>query len=98
MKVDVGIAGDVRTVLAQLLPGVKPQQHPGWIARIRDWQEDGSERDILNQEVNGKLLGAQVINDLWKFTGGNAWAQVINRLGAMIVPCDELQRPYGRRR
>jgi acetolactate synthase-1/2/3 large subunit len=72
VKVDVGIAGDVRTVLAQLLPGVKPQQHAEWIARIRDWQEDGSERDILNREVNGKLLGAQVINDLWKFTGGTA--------------------------
>jgi acetolactate synthase I/II/III large subunit len=72
VKVDVGIAGDVRTVLTQLLPGVKSAQHPEWISRIRDWQEDGSERDILNQEGNSKLLGAQVINDLWKFTGGNA--------------------------
>jgi acetolactate synthase-1/2/3 large subunit len=72
VKVDVGIAGDVRTVLAQMLPGVQQMQHPEWIARIRDWQEDGSERDILNREVNGKLLGAQVINDLWRFTGGNA--------------------------
>jgi acetolactate synthase-1/2/3 large subunit len=72
VKVDVGIAGDVRTVLAQILPGVKPAQHPEWIARIRDWQEDSSERDILNQDVDGKLLGAQVINDLWKYTGGEA--------------------------
>jgi len=72
VKVDVGIAGDARTVLAQILPGVQQAQHAEWIARIRDWQEDGSERDILNQEANGKLLGAQVINDLWKFTGGEA--------------------------
>ncbi len=72
VKVDVGIAGDVRTVLAQLLPGVKPQQHPEWIGRIRDWQEDSSDRDIVNRDVGDKLLGAQVINDLWKFTGGNA--------------------------
>jgi acetolactate synthase-1/2/3 large subunit len=72
VKVDVGIAGDVRTVLAQLLPGVKPQQHPEWIGHIRDWQEDASDRDIVNRDAGGKLLGAQVINDLWKFTGGNA--------------------------
>jgi acetolactate synthase-1/2/3 large subunit len=72
VKVDVGIAGDVRTVLSQLLPGVKPQQHGDWIGHIRDWQEDASDRDIVNRDAGGKLLGAQVINDLWKFTGGNA--------------------------
>jgi acetolactate synthase-1/2/3 large subunit len=38
VKVDVGIAGDVRTVLAQLLPHVEVRQHPAWMARIRDWQ------------------------------------------------------------
>jgi acetolactate synthase I/II/III large subunit len=72
VKVDVGIAGDVRTVLTQLLPGVKSQQHAEWLGRIRDWQEDGNERDILNHDVQNVLLGAQVINDLWKFTGGEA--------------------------
>jgi acetolactate synthase I/II/III large subunit len=72
VKVDVGIAGDVRTVLTQLLPGLKSQQHAEWLGRIRDWQEDGNERDILNHNMPDKLLGAQVINDLWKFTGGEA--------------------------
>jgi acetolactate synthase-1/2/3 large subunit len=72
VKVDVGIAGDVRTVLTQLLPGVKSAQHPEWIARIRDWQEDSSDRDIINQDGVQKLLGAQVINDLWRATGGEA--------------------------
>ncbi len=72
VKVDVGIAGDVRTVLAQLLPHVEVRQHPDWIARIRDWQEDADERDILRQDTGNKLLGAQVINDLWRFTGGEA--------------------------
>jgi acetolactate synthase-1/2/3 large subunit len=72
VKVDVGIAGDVRTVLSQLLPGLKSQQHAEWLGRIRDWQEDGNERDILNHDVPDKLLGAQVINDLWKYTGGDA--------------------------
>jgi len=42
------------------------------MGKIRDWQEDGDERDILHTDSQGKLLGAQVINDLWKFTGGDA--------------------------
>lgn len=72
VKVDVAIAGDLRTVLNQLLPGVTGAQHTEWIAHIRNWQEDSSERDILvNYDGNG-LIAAQVINDLWQFTGGEA--------------------------
>ncbi len=72
VKVDVGIVGDLRTVLTQLLPHVPRKQHPEWVRRIRDWQEDGSERDIVTHYTGSTLLGAQVINDLWKFTDGNA--------------------------
>jgi acetolactate synthase-1/2/3 large subunit len=72
VRVDVGIAGDVNTVLTQLLPSVKSAQHAEWLGRIRDWQEDGDERDILHRDTDGKLLGAQVINDLWKHTSGEA--------------------------
>ncbi len=72
VKVDVGIHGDLKTVLRQLLPRLKSKTHPEWLNRIRDWQEDGNERDILNYDTGDKLLGAQVINDLWKYTGGEA--------------------------
>ncbi|HVU11132.1 MAG TPA: thiamine pyrophosphate-dependent enzyme, partial [Phototrophicaceae bacterium] len=72
VKVDVGIVGDVRTVLDQLLPGVQMQRHGEWLNKIRDWQEDTDERDIINRDDGGKLLGAQVINDLWRYTNGNA--------------------------
>jgi acetolactate synthase-1/2/3 large subunit len=71
VKVDVGIAGEVRAVLNQLLPGVKATQHAAWVGRIRDWQEDSNERDVL-YSASTKLLSAQVINDLWHFTDGNA--------------------------
>ncbi len=71
VHVDVGIAGDLRTVLRQLLPNVKPIQHSEWLNRIRDWHEEADERDIIKRDVNA-LIGAQVVNDLWKFTGGNA--------------------------
>ena len=72
IRVDIGIAGDVKTVLTQLLPELKGQKHGEWVAKIREWQEEGDERDILHHSSEGKLFGAQVINDLWKFTGGNA--------------------------
>lgn len=72
VKVDVGIAGDLRTVLTQLLPRIEKRQRIDWIARIRDWQEDDDERDILHRDTGDLLLGAQVINDLWLHTGGNA--------------------------
>lgn len=72
VKVDVGIVGDVKTVMRQLLPGVQQTQHAEWLNRIRDWQEDSDERDIINRESPEVLLSAQVINDLWKCTGGDA--------------------------
>lgn len=72
VKVDVGIVGDLRTVLTQLLPGVQTMNHAEWLNRIRDWKEDSSERDIINRDITDVLLGAQVINDLWKHTGGDA--------------------------
>ncbi len=72
VKADVGIAGDLKTVLRQMLPKLKNKKHPEWIGQIRDWLEDSSERDILNHDSQGKLLAAQVINDIWKHTGGDA--------------------------
>jgi acetolactate synthase-1/2/3 large subunit len=72
VKVDVGIVGDVRTVLDQLLPGVQTMRHAEWLNTIRDWQEDAHERDIIHRDDQHKLLSAQVINDLWQHTGGEA--------------------------
>jgi acetolactate synthase-1/2/3 large subunit len=71
VAVDIGVAGDLKTVLRQIIPKVEQTNHPQWIAQIRDWQEDSSERDIINTH-NGGLIAAQVINDLWKFTGGDS--------------------------
>ncbi len=72
VPVDVGITGDLKTVLRQLLPAVPRKQHSSWLAKIRDWQEDDDERDILHQDKGDKLIAAQVLNDLWKWTGGDA--------------------------
>ena len=72
VRADVGIAGDLKTVLTQLLPKLGKKSHPDWVRQIRDWLEDSSERDILNYETPGKLMTAQVINDIWRLTGGDA--------------------------
>ncbi|MBL8152567.1 MAG: biosynthetic-type acetolactate synthase large subunit [Anaerolineae bacterium] len=72
VRVDVGIAGDLRAVLSQILPGVQQQEHREWVGQIREWQEDGDERDILHHSTGDTLLGAQVINELWKHTGGES--------------------------
>ena len=72
VAVDVGIAGDLRTVITQLLPKIERRQRNDWLAHIRDLQEDDDERDILHHDTGARLLGAQVINDLWVHTDGNA--------------------------
>ncbi len=72
VKVDVAIAGDLRAVLEQILPGVEDSSHADWLNHIRNWQEDADERDILRTRDAGGLIAAQVINDLWQYTDGDA--------------------------
>ena len=71
VKVDVGINADLGTVLRQINPGVKPRNRAEWWGKIRDWQEDSSERDILQFETP-TLLAAQAIRAIWEGTEGKA--------------------------
>jgi acetolactate synthase I/II/III large subunit len=71
VRIDLGIHADLGTVLRQLNPGVKPRQHTDWLARITDWREESSERDILQQQTPN-MMAAQAINGIWEGTGGNA--------------------------
>ncbi len=72
VRVDVGVAGDLRTVLTQILPGVTSGDHKAWLSDIRNWQEDDSERDIVRNYNGDGMIAAQVINDLWHYTNGDA--------------------------
>jgi acetolactate synthase-1/2/3 large subunit len=73
VRADVAIAGDLKTVLGQVLPQLPSLNHREWMAEIRDWQEDGDQRDIINQTVPGdKLYTAHAIHDLWAATKGEA--------------------------
>jgi acetolactate synthase-1/2/3 large subunit len=73
VRVDVGIAGDLKTVLGQFLPTLPSLSHKEWIGEIREWQEDGDQRDIIHQTAPGdKLFAAHAIHDLWLATEGDA--------------------------
>jgi acetolactate synthase-1/2/3 large subunit len=74
VKVDVALIGDLRNVLADLLPHVAPPppaRHE-WIKRIRDLKGDSAVLDIQNLPDDGHLYAAHVIHDLWRATGGKA--------------------------
>jgi acetolactate synthase-1/2/3 large subunit len=73
VRVDVGIAGDLKTVLEQFRPVMPTLEHRDWMGEIREWQEEGDQRDIINQVApNGKLLAAHAIHDIWAATEGDA--------------------------
>lgn len=72
VPVDLGIVGDLKTVLEQLTPRIPQQQHSAWLAQIAEWKDDTFKRDIINRDPGGKLFAAHVIRDLWELTGGDA--------------------------
>ncbi len=69
---DVGIHGDLKTVLSQLRGGVAKVKRDVWLAQISRWQADSRQRDVLNTYNGDVLLAAQVIHDIWMFTQGQA--------------------------
>ena len=80
VTVDVGIVGDLGDVLRQFLDRVERRPNEAWFDRIARWRADSELREIVRPAdapqhpavPEGKLLGAQVIRDLFEFTGGSA--------------------------
>ncbi len=72
VRVDVGIAGDLRETLDELLPGVKSADHSEWLDHINAMKGDSAVRDIQSLPDTGHLYAAHVINDLWRSTEGKA--------------------------
>jgi len=69
---DVALIGDLKSVLRELLPGVKQGDRAHWMSHINASKGECAVRDIQNLPDNGHLYAAHVINDLWRETGGNA--------------------------
>lgn len=72
VKVDVGLVGDLKTILSQIIPLVEQRERPEWEQHIVEMKGDSAVRDIQNLPDNGHLYAAHVINDLWRFTNGDA--------------------------
>jgi acetolactate synthase-1/2/3 large subunit len=72
IKVDLGLVGDLSQTLELILKHVKPCHHEEWLSTINELKGDSAVRDIKNLPDNGHLYAAQVINDLWNITKGNA--------------------------
>jgi acetolactate synthase I/II/III large subunit len=73
VEVEVGIAGDLKETLAELLDGLGPIDHGDWIQRISRWRGESGERELLNQVLQSPVLkAAEVVHDLWTLTGGKA--------------------------
>ena len=72
VRVDVGLVGDLRDVLQELLPGVQSADHSAWLDHIDSMKGDVAVRDIQSLPDTGHLYAAHVINDIWRLTKGNA--------------------------
>jgi len=70
VKVDVALIGDLRAVLAELLPSVEAADREEWLAHIAESKGQVAVRDIQNLPDNGHLYAAHVVNDLWRETRG----------------------------
>ncbi len=79
VPVDVGIVGDLKAVLTQLLPGLEREDSAEWTERLTTWRTDSEDREHIRpvgEPVPGdrddRLLAGQVILDLCRITGGEA--------------------------
>ncbi len=72
VRVDVALVGDLREVLAEMLPQLSPCDHTPWLEHISTMKGDSAVRDIKNLPDNGRLFAAHVVHDLWRYTGGQA--------------------------
>jgi acetolactate synthase I/II/III large subunit len=72
VPVDVGLVGDLRDMLENLLPGIQAGQRTAWLRHIDDLKGDSAVRDIQKLPDDGHLYAAHVIHDIWRATEGRA--------------------------
>jgi acetolactate synthase-1/2/3 large subunit len=72
IPVDLGLVGDLKEIVTQIEPLVKPADHEEWVDKIWAMRQESAVRDIQNIPDSGHLYAPHVINDLWRFTDGEA--------------------------
>lgn len=72
VPVDVSLIGDLKTVVADLIPLISEQDHQPWLMEIEEWRTEVKTRDIQSWMDDGKLYVPHVVRNIWQATGGNA--------------------------
>ena len=72
VPVDVGINGDLRSVLKTITPIVRSLNHDDWRAHIGKMRGKEAVLDIKHMADTGHLYAAHVIHDIWRLTEGKA--------------------------
>jgi len=72
VRVDISLVGDLKTILADLLPLLGTYDHKAWLAEIDEWRAESHSRDIQSWPNGGKLYVPHLVRELWKATDGDA--------------------------
>ena len=72
VQIDLALVGDLKETLKKILPGIQRAQHSEWLEMIEGWKGTSAVRDIKNLPDNGHLYAAHVVNDLYRYTKGEA--------------------------
>ncbi len=72
VKVDLGLVGDLRETLRQILDRLEPLEHADWLGQIAQEKGSNAVRDIQSLPGDEHLYAAHVIHDLWRATAGQA--------------------------
>jgi acetolactate synthase-1/2/3 large subunit len=72
VRADVGIIGDLRETLRDMVDMLEPCTHGAWLKYIGSMKGDTAVRDIQQLPDSGHLYAAHVINDIWRATNGGA--------------------------
>lgn len=72
VKVDLAFIGDLKESLQKLMPHLESRQHSEWRQQIEAYKVSGQPQDIQQWPDDGKLYAAHVVNDIWKYTRGEA--------------------------
>ncbi len=73
IQVEVGTVADVGDWIRAMAAGLAPADHQPWIDKIKSWQDEDGERDILTHPPDpDSFLAAHAIHELWRSTGGDA--------------------------